>query len=149
MAIRTRKPIGRLRHARFGGGASGSAFEGTVSINLMGLEEVEKVIVGPRLEAIITPILEDILSRSNEIAPKRTGELVNSGFVEVESDSGKAKGAVGYTANHAAPVEFGAQGREPKPFLRPAWEEKVSSGEATKRMAEGVADLLSELDMGG
>lgn len=149
MAFRTRKPVGRVRGTRFGGAPGvGSAFEGTVSINTMGLDKVEQVIAGPRLEAIIRPILERVLESANAKAPVRTGELVKSGFVEVESKGASASGQVGYTANHAAPVEFGAQGREPKPYLRPAWEEEVGSGKAKQEMAEGVANLLSELDMG-
>jgi HK97 gp10 family phage protein len=145
MAIRTRRPIPRVRSGRFGGGAGGSQFAGTTTINLSGLDKVEQLLAGPRLAEIVERRLNPVKDLAQEKAPVRTGELRDSAYVSVEVSGATASGEVGFTANHAPPVEFGSQGREARPFLRPAWDEAVTFGNAKQAMADDVRDLLSEL----
>ena len=148
MALRTTRPVPRKRHAKFGGGASGSQFGGKVSINLKGLDRLEKGIAGPQLEGIIQPVLQRVYDRSQELVHVDTGELKSSGQIVTANQGDKAEGIVEYTANHAAPEEFGAQGREAHPYLRPAWDEVVTFGGAKVEMGESINDLLSNIVRG-
>jgi hypothetical protein len=145
MAVRVRRPVPRKRSDRFGGGSRGSQFAGTATINLYGLEKAEELVTGPRLAEMLRTRLEKVLVKAEGYAPVRTGELRDSGYVSVDESGNKATGEVGFTANHAAPVEFGSQGREARPFLRPAWDEEVTFGSAKQELASDMSDLLSEL----
>jgi len=146
--IRMRKPIGRVRNQRFGGGSRGSQFAGTIGVDLSGLDRIEQQLAGPRMVEAVEKQLNRVLELSQTLVHVRTGELRDSGYVKVQSTGSKTSGEVGYTANHAAPEEFGAQGREPHPYLRPAWDEIVTSGDAREEIAEAVSQILVDIARG-
>lgn len=59
----------------------------------------------------------NILSDSRTRVPVKTGNLKNSGRVELSP----GKGVVTYSANYAYFVEGGTRSMAPKPYLRPAF----------------------------
>lgn len=144
MALRTTRPVPRKRYTRLGGGAGGSQFAGKAVINLRGLDAMEKAVAGPALGVLVSRQMQRVYERSQELVPVDTGQLKDSGNVSVDVDGASATGMVEYTANHAAPVEFGAQGREPRPYLRTAWDEIITFGDGKEELGEGLSDLLSK-----
>jgi hypothetical protein len=144
--IRNRGPVGRVRSERFGGGSAGSKFSGFVALNTSGLEKAIDAVEDSALESLLQEIGEEVIVVATPLAPVRTGELRDSGFVEVETSGGTSKVDFGFSANHAAPVEFGAGGFrgpvEPRPFLRPAYEAVVGSGKASQKIKERLGDRL-------
>jgi HK97 gp10 family phage protein len=141
--IRVRRPIGRQRSARFGGGAGGSEFAGQVFLNTSKLDELANIPTSA-FEGILKAQGEKILDIARPNVPVDTGELVGSGYVTVEERVGGLDMRVGYSADHAAVNEFGSSGRVAKPFLRPAWEEHVASGNCAREIKEGVQEVLNK-----
>lgn len=141
MDIRTRRPIPRARNQRFGGGAGGSQFGGTISISTLGLDKLEQLATANRMKEILEVPLNKVGDKAQEYAPVKTGELRDSKRVTVEADgNGKASGIVEFTANHAAPQEF-----LHTPYLRPAWDEEVTSGKAKEYVREELTKLMREV----
>lgn len=137
--IHNRGPIPRVRGTRFGGAPGvGSKFSSFVSVNTSGLEAVANALDEEFLEGLLQEVGNDIHAVAEPMVPVRTGELKGSKYVNVKTDSGRTKMDAGYSANHAPPVEFGAQGREARPFLRPAFDEVVGSGRATQKIHEAL-----------
>lgn len=60
-------------------------------------------------------------SRTNHAYTVRTGNLKNSGFVDVQDK----RAVIGYSANYAYFVEGGTRKMEAKPYLRPAFDHHV------------------------
>jgi HK97 gp10 family phage protein len=141
--IRSRRPIPRERGTLFGGSkATGSKFSGFVEVNTSGLEALLGKVSAAAAERVLRPVAEKIGEIAQSNAPVRTGELRDSKYVEIEHRGDRVVADVGFSANHAAPVEYGAGGFrgpvEPRPYLRPAFDEVVGSGEAEETIREGL-----------
>lgn len=141
--IRTYGPVGRVRSERFGGGSRGSAFQGSVTINTSGLTNIATADFSSDLGKLVRDKLETVKDKASDRAPKRTGELASSGEVVIENEGETVSGKVRFNANHAAPVEYGAQGRAPNPFLRSSWDEELGGGRGVQEIKQGLSEIIA------
>jgi HK97 gp10 family phage protein len=144
MAIRrVRGPVPRVRAEKFGGGSKGSKFSGYVSLNTDPLERLERSVSETAIEGVLKQIGDEVIAVSQPNVPVLTGELKSSDFVEVDTVGNTSKVDFGYSANHAAPVEYGTGNRAPKPYLRPAYDEVVGTGKATEILKDGLGEIIT------
>lgn len=124
---------GGVTQTAFGAGSSGG-FK-------LNLNNIARQFFDPqKLSAILEQVGKFVEDRARGQAPYVTGELVNSGFHQTSG----MKVIVGFTAEHAAPVEFGhvtASGSfvAARPYLQPAMEDGFALLDTLiKRHAETV-----------
>jgi HK97 gp10 family phage protein len=91
------------------------------------LERV-KVVTERRTKAIFDKAMSNV-----PVGP--TGNLKNSGRMEVESTDTWVFGRVGFGAPHAHLLEFGTVNMDAKPFLTPAFESEARGYEADVKAA--------------
>lgn len=92
------------------------------------------------LKSAVQKIAFDILRDAKQRTPVRTGALRSSGRVII-IDSKNAEiefGGGGTGVNYAAAVEYGAGGRSPKPYLRPAV--KANEKNANRLLLKAIVD---------
>ena len=143
--IRQRGPIPRTRGTTFGGTPGvGSSFSGYVSINTYGIENLIQQVVPEAYEPYLREIGREVIATADPNVPVLTGELKGSNYVRTSISGGTAKMDCGYSANHAAPVEFGTARRGPKPYFRPAYDTVVGSGKATRRLQAATNELIDK-----
>lgn len=94
---------------------------------------------------------KDILERAKEVTERRTkaifdkamqnvpvgptGNLKNSGAMEVEATDKWVFGRVGFSAPHAHLLEFGTVNMDAQPFLTPAYESEARGYESDIKAA--------------
>jgi HK97 gp10 family phage protein len=103
-------------------------------------------------EAGVTAVAQRVLDAAQAIVPVRTGDLRDSGHLEVNRTRGQASAAVVFDSDHAVYVEFGTgqrgaasagagpgpysptwPGMPAQPYLRPAFDEQRTSAESVTR----------------
>jgi hypothetical protein len=72
--------------------------------------------------------------------PADTGTLRDSIHAEVKIDGDICEAAIGSALPYAAPVELGALGRSPKPYLAPAL--KARRGALAQRMEQALQSAI-------
>jgi HK97 gp10 family phage protein len=106
------------------------------------LDQALEVALPEFLEPLLRSIGVEVIETAKPNVPVQTGELRDSSYVDTYTQGETVKVDYGYSANHAAPVEFGTGNRTPKPYLRPAHDAVVGSGKATQRLKSAIQDKL-------
>ncbi len=114
--------------------------------------------VGPAAMDGVTAWANLVLERAQQLVPVRTGELRDSGHIEVLIVNGRAVAMVVFSADHAGYVEWGTglrgassagagdgpysstwPGMEAQPYLRPASDEMKEDGANLCRQTVALA----------
>lgn len=94
---------------------------------------------------------QEVLSRANQIVPRRTGRLARSQRLSIRLAGSKSAGTTiiagkGSVVPYAGPIHFGWRRRniEPNPWLYGALDDRRA--QVRQRYDDGVADLVRRLD---
>lgn len=128
----------------------GSVWRATVSTDMSGLAALAKLFTPAKVTRIVTEEMQPMADRAKEInryinPAYDTGALNDSIRIQVMITDDPNKIVVAITAGGGAVyygpyIEFGTNGREARPFLRPAWDE-LSEG-VKQAILERLRDLV-------
>lgn len=68
---------------------------------------IARSVIAPKLEPVVRRASHIVLGRAEALVPVDTGELSESGYVRLAEEEGTVVGIVGFSAGHAAFVEYG------------------------------------------